>query len=199
MSVKDFIAHNSAGYALVRTPDDPAQREKLSKALTGAGAHIQPEKDGALRVSGLELPRISDLAHDADVRLWELSPHQASLEEAYMRMTNAAVDYRSADDARQGLQQPAPAAPGWGQPYAPQAPAQGPGWGQPQYGPPQPAPGMPNPYAQPPYAQPPYAQPAAPAPAAQPPAAPAPAALPPAAPAPVSATVTTPIKTEDAR
>ena len=49
-----------------------------------------PEQDGALRVSGLELPRISDLAHEAGVRLWELSPHQASLEEAYMRMTNGA-------------------------------------------------------------------------------------------------------------
>ena len=56
-----------------------------------------PEQDGALRVTGLPLPRISDLAHDADVRLWELSPHQASLEEAYMRMTQGAVDYRSTD------------------------------------------------------------------------------------------------------
>jgi ABC-2 type transport system ATP-binding protein len=108
MSVKDFIAHNSAGYALVRTPDDPEQRDKLAKVLSEAGGQVQPEgADGALRVSGLELPRISDLAHEADVRLWELSPHQASLEEAYMRMTNSAVDYRSTQDQRWGLQQTA--------------------------------------------------------------------------------------------
>jgi ABC-2 type transport system ATP-binding protein len=175
MSVKDFIAHNSAGHALVRTPDDPAQREKLSKVLSGAGAEIQPEQDGALRVSGLELPRISDLAHDAGVRLWELSPHQASLEEAYMQMTNSAVDYRSAQDPRQGFGQAAP--------YGPEAPAQGPGRYQPPYGPPQPVPGMPNPYARP---------------AAPPSAAKVPAALPPAAPAPVSAAATTPTKPEDA-
>src|SRR5213595_3478514 len=35
MSVRDFIAHNSAGFARVRTPDsEPQQREKLTAALT---------------------------------------------------------------------------------------------------------------------------------------------------------------------
>ncbi|MBA2944601.1 ABC transporter ATP-binding protein [Streptomyces himalayensis] len=185
MSVKDFISHNSADFARVRTPDtEPQQREKLTAALTEAGGQVLPEQDGALRVTGLPLPRISDLAHDADVRLWELSPHQASLEEAYMRMTQGAVDYRSTIDQRAGLQQqlppgamPPPQAmpvPGQGQPgwYAPPPPQQG---GHPFAMPQTPAgapyasgqPGGPyaagpaagtNPYAQPP-------APAAPAPA----------------------------------
>jgi ABC-2 type transport system ATP-binding protein len=104
MSVRDFISHNSADFARVRTPDtEPQQREKLTSALTEAGGQVLPEQDGALRVMGLPLPRISDLAHDTDVRLWELSPHQASLEEAYMRMTQGAVDYRSTIDQRAGL------------------------------------------------------------------------------------------------
>jgi ABC-2 type transport system ATP-binding protein len=175
---------------------------------------VLPEQDGALRVMGLPLPRISDLAHDVDVRLWELSPHQASLEEAYMRMTQGAVDYRSTIDQKAGLQQPLPPGaqppmpvPGQGQPgwYAPPAPQQGgqqfaPPQGQPPAGPygapvpgaaPAPAPGAPhpNPYAQAP-AQP-VATPAAPAPA-QPAAAPA---APAAAPAP-AADLT---KSEDAR
>ncbi|GAA4775425.1 MULTISPECIES: ABC transporter ATP-binding protein [Streptomyces] len=137
MSVRDFIAHNSAGFARVRTPQgDPGQREKLSAALTGAGGQVLPEQDGALRVTGLALPRISDLAHEADIRLWELSPHQASLEEAYMRMTQGAVDYRSTDDQKAGLQPdqlpggpvPLPDVPevpqqGW---YAPPPPAASP-------------------------------------------------------------------------
>ncbi|MDT0306990.1 ATP-binding cassette domain-containing protein, partial [Streptomyces sp. DSM 44917] len=93
LPVRDFIAQNSTGFARVRTPD--GQREALVRALSAAGAQVQPEEDGALKVFGCELPRISDLAHEADVRLWELSPHQASLEEAYMRMTQGAVDYRS--------------------------------------------------------------------------------------------------------
>lgn len=135
MSVKDFISANSADFARVRTPDtEPQLREKLTSALTEAGGHVLPEQDGALRITGLPLPRISDIAHDSDVRLWELSPHQASLEEAYMRMTQGAVDYRSTIDQKAGLMQPLPPGvqppvpvPGQGQPdwYAPPPPQQG--------------------------------------------------------------------------
>ncbi|MEV5106412.1 ATP-binding cassette domain-containing protein [Streptomyces massasporeus] len=148
MSVTDFISANSADFARVRTPDtEPQQREKLSAALTESGGHVLPEQDGGLRVTGLPLPRISDIAHDHGVRLWELSPHQASLEEAYMRMTQGAVDYRSTIDQKEGLQQPLPPGaqppmpvPGQGQPgwYAPPPPQQGAG---PFAAPPQGAPG----------------------------------------------------------
>ncbi|MEV7883619.1 ABC transporter ATP-binding protein [Streptomyces sp. NPDC002817] len=209
MSVQDFIAANSAGFARVRTPDtDPQLREKLTSALTEAGGHVLPEQDGALRITGLPLPRISDIAHDTDVRLWELSPHQASLEEAYMRMTQGAVDYRSTIDQKAGLQQPLPPGaqppmpvPGQGQPgwYAPPPPQQGGqplvgapgtgpapagayGTGQPPAGPyGAPGAGQPNPYAQtPPQAPQAPAQPSGPAtpPAAQQPAPSAPAAAP---------------------
>ncbi|WP_240982846.1 ABC transporter ATP-binding protein, partial [Streptomyces sp. S3(2020)] len=200
MSVQDFIAANSAGFARVRTPDtDPQLREKLTSALTEAGGHVLPEQDGALRITGLPLPRISDIAHDTDVRLWELSPHQASLEEAYMRMTQGAVDYRSTIDQKAGLQQPLPPGaqppmpvpgqgqPGWyappppqqgGQPAAGPAPAGGYGTGQPPAGPyGAPGAGQPNPYAQtPPQAPQAPAQPSGPAavPATQQPAASAP-------------------------
>ncbi|MBA0051614.1 ABC transporter ATP-binding protein [Streptomyces sp. AJS327] len=162
-SVTEFIAQNSVGFARVRTPDhEPQQREKLTAAVHESGGQAQPEEDGALRVTGLGLPQISDLAHAAGVRLWELSPHSASLEEAYMRMTHTSVDYRSTADARSGLQQPAPAMqgapvmqgvpvqPGWGAPPAPQphampVPGQQ-GWQAP---PPAGAPAMPPPPAQP--------------------------------------------------
>ncbi|MFM9366725.1 ABC transporter ATP-binding protein [Streptomyces sp. Da 82-17] len=148
MSVREFIAANSAGFARVRTPDtEPQQREKLTSALTEAGGQVLPEQDGALRVTGLPLPRISDLAHDADVRLWELSPHQASLEEAYMRLTQGAVDYRSTADQLGGFQQPQPGlAPGMAPGMAPPVPVPGqdqPGW----FPPPAPQQGGPHPYA----------------------------------------------------
>ncbi|WP_330459847.1 ABC transporter ATP-binding protein [Streptomyces sp. NBC_00820] len=205
MSVKDFISANSADFARVRTPDtEPQLREKLTSALTEAGGHVLPEQDGALRVTGLALPRISDLAHESDVRLWELSPHQASLEEAYMRMTQGAVDYRSTIDQKAGLQQPLPPGaqppmpvpgqgqPGWyappppqhgGQPFAPQgqnpyggAPAGG-GYGAPGAG-------APNPYAAPGAPAPnPYAVPVAQAPQAAPAAPARPPVTAPAAPA----------------
>ncbi|MDT9680602.1 ABC transporter ATP-binding protein [Streptomyces sp. TRM76323] len=140
MSVRDFIAANSAGFARVRTPaGEPEQREKLVAVLTGAGGFVLSEPDGALRVTGLPLPRVSDLAHGAGVRLWELSPHQASLEEAYMRLTQTAVDYRSTDDRLAELgpvpEEP-PAVPdvpleGW---YAPPPPAPAPAPGAPAHG-----------------------------------------------------------------
>ncbi|MFE0650650.1 ABC transporter ATP-binding protein [Streptomyces sp. NPDC059534] len=167
MSVTDFISANSADFARVRTPQtEPAQREKLTSVLTEAGGQVLSEPDGALRVTGLALPRISDLAHGADVRLWELSPHQASLEEAYMRLTQGAVDYRSTDDRLAHLQPaPHPGQQGYGMPpqqvvqevpqqgwYAPPPPGHNPYAGAPQA----PAPG---PYAPPPGAPPAVAAP----------------------------------------
>ncbi|MCC8482402.1 ABC transporter ATP-binding protein [Streptomyces parvus] len=109
MSVTDFISANSADFARVRVPEDgPEDRQKLTATLIEAGGRVMSEPGGALRVTGLPLPRISDLAHGCDVRLWELSPHQASLEEAYMRLTQGLVDYRSTDDAKAGLVEPPP-------------------------------------------------------------------------------------------
>ncbi|GFH35665.1 ABC transporter ATP-binding protein [Streptomyces pacificus] len=192
MSVKDFIAHNSAGFARVRTPQtEPQQREKLSAVLTEAGGRVMPEPDGALRVTGLALPAISDLAHGADVRLWELSPHQASLEEAYMRMTQAAVDFRSTDDRKAGLmQQPAPGYDPSAAVTASEVPQQG--W----YAPP--PPGR-NPYASTPPGGAPTGRdphPDTPPAAAPAPAAPAPAGPPAPAAAPADPTESS---TEDAR
>ncbi|MGW1771057.1 ABC transporter ATP-binding protein [Streptomyces sp. NPDC002104] len=109
MSTQDFITHNSAGFARVRTADtDPGGWDTLGSVLTRAGGRVLREPDGALRVTGLELPRISDLAHAAGVRLWELSPHRASLEEAYMRMTQSSVEYTSTEDPRNELWEPEP-------------------------------------------------------------------------------------------
>jgi ABC-2 type transport system ATP-binding protein len=90
--------------------------------LAEAGGQVLSEPDGALRVTGLPLPDISDLAHGVDVRIWELSPHQASLEEAYMRMTQEAVDYRSTDDELAGFAQEET---GYRPPAVPDVPQQG--------------------------------------------------------------------------
>ncbi|MET8656860.1 ABC transporter ATP-binding protein [Streptomyces griseus] len=141
MSVTDFISANSADFARVRVPDDgPGERRKLTASLIEAGGRVMTEPGGALRVTGLPLPRISDLAHGCGVRLWELSPHQASLEEAYMRLTQGLVDYRSTDDAKAGLVEPLPQDPygsadGFAAPEPVEVPQEG--W----YAPPPPVPG----------------------------------------------------------
>ncbi|MFJ3925760.1 ABC transporter ATP-binding protein [Streptomyces sp. NPDC090022] len=126
MGVQEFIAHNSAGFARVRVADtDPNGWETLGEVLVKAGGRVLKEPDGALRVTGLDLPGISDLAHGAGVRLWELSPHRASLEEAYMRMTQSSVEYTSTDDPRAELVAPAPlTVPDWEDEVAPEVPAE---------------------------------------------------------------------------
>jgi ABC-2 type transport system ATP-binding protein len=75
----------------VRTPQAPM----LSDALRRAGARVELELDGALRVEGLDLPEVGDVAFVADVRLHELSRVTASLEAAYLELTGDDVEYRA--------------------------------------------------------------------------------------------------------
>jgi ABC-2 type transport system ATP-binding protein len=75
----------------VRTPQGPL----LADALRRAGGRVALEIDGALRVEGLDLPEVGDVAFLADVRLHELSRVTASLEAAYLALTDDAVEYRA--------------------------------------------------------------------------------------------------------
>jgi ABC-2 type transport system ATP-binding protein len=76
----------------VRTPQGPM----LADALRRAGGHVELEIDGALRVEGLDLTEVGDAAFVADVRLHELSRVTASLEAAYLALTDDDVEYRAA-------------------------------------------------------------------------------------------------------
>jgi ABC-2 type transport system ATP-binding protein len=75
----------------VRTPQGPV----LAAALRQAGGRVQLEYDGALRVEGLDLVAVGDVAFVADVRLHELSRVTASLEAAYLELTGDDVEYRA--------------------------------------------------------------------------------------------------------
>jgi ABC-2 type transport system ATP-binding protein len=75
----------------VRTPQGPM----LADALRRAGARVELEIDGALRIEGLGLPEVGDIAFVADVRLHELSRVTASLEAAYLALTDSDVEYRA--------------------------------------------------------------------------------------------------------
>jgi ABC-2 type transport system ATP-binding protein len=75
----------------VRTPQGPV----LAAALRQAGGRVELEIDGALRVEGLDLVAVGDVAFIADVRLHELSRVTASLEAAYLALTGDDVEYRA--------------------------------------------------------------------------------------------------------
>ena len=76
----------------VRTPQGAdAGRRRVRRA----GGRVELEIDGALRIEGLGLTEVGDVAFVADVRLHELSRVTASLEAAYLDLTDADVEYRA--------------------------------------------------------------------------------------------------------
>jgi len=90
-TVPEFIAANSSQTVRVRTPEQDA----LAKVVAAAGGSVHDEGHGMLVVRGLSADRVGDLAFENALRLHELSPGQASLEEAFMELTAASVEFHA--------------------------------------------------------------------------------------------------------
>jgi ABC-2 type transport system ATP-binding protein len=90
-TVDEFIAANSQKTVRVRTP----QPDVLTKLVTADGATVREDGDGAMVVIGLDPSRVGDLAYDNAVRLHELSPVHASLEQAFMELTASSVQFHA--------------------------------------------------------------------------------------------------------
>jgi len=98
-TVREFIEQNSERAVRVRTPDGPA----LAELVRGAGGKVVPDQADGLLITELALDRIGDLAFDNRIRLHELAPLQASLEQAFMELTKDSVEYHAVSDvAREG-------------------------------------------------------------------------------------------------
>jgi ABC-2 type transport system ATP-binding protein len=91
-TVEDFVSRSGGDAVRVRSPALDTLRELLS----GAGIEVAVEPDGsALSVRGAAIEVIGELAARNAIVLHELSVRQASLEDAYLRMTDADVEYRA--------------------------------------------------------------------------------------------------------
>jgi ABC-2 type transport system ATP-binding protein len=90
-SVDEFIAGASKQRVRVRSP----QADALRGLLGGAGVTVRDADGGALEVQGLAAERIGDLAAANGVTIHELTPQQASLEEAFMDLTREDLEYRA--------------------------------------------------------------------------------------------------------
>jgi ABC-2 type transport system ATP-binding protein len=104
-TVEDFIRQASSDTVRVRT----SEPQRLAIVLAAEGVTIISGKEQAvLEVQGLRSDQIGDLAAEHGIALHELTPEQASLEEAFMRLTHDAVEYHASallptgDDARVG-------------------------------------------------------------------------------------------------
>jgi ABC-2 type transport system ATP-binding protein len=79
---------------LVRSPDAGALADLI--AAEGGKAMAQDPAEGraaVLSVSGLDAPRIGEIAAANRIVLHELTPQLGSLEEAFMEMTAGSVEY----------------------------------------------------------------------------------------------------------
>jgi ABC-2 type transport system ATP-binding protein len=91
-TVADFVKQASEGAPVrVRTPETP----RLCNALARLGAKIESREADVLIVTGITAEQIGDAARAADVAVHELVPQQVSLEDAFMRITRDAVEYRT--------------------------------------------------------------------------------------------------------
>jgi len=93
-SMADFIERNSRSYIRIRSP----QRERLLDVLHEEGVTVIESGSGALEVDGGKAEQIGELAAQHQIVLHELSPQQASLEEAFMQLTAGAVEYHAHAD-----------------------------------------------------------------------------------------------------
>ncbi|MFC4126194.1 ABC transporter ATP-binding protein [Nocardia rhizosphaerae] len=91
-TTKDFIDRASEQTVRVRSP----QLDQLRSLLTSHGMTVREEGDSALLVAGVTSDEVGKVAGTNNVTLYELAPQQASLEEAFMRMTGGAVEYHGA-------------------------------------------------------------------------------------------------------
>ena len=94
-SVDEFVARASKNVVLVRSPE----LDRLRALLAEHGATgFEPRERGAVEVYGLSAEAIGDLAATQQIAIHELTPEQASLEEAFMDLTRGDLEYVSLVD-----------------------------------------------------------------------------------------------------
>jgi ABC-2 type transport system ATP-binding protein len=95
-STEDVIARSTDKSVRVRTPGADRLAEMIAaaggKVVRGSAESGAENGAGLLTVTGLEAPRIGELAASASIVLYELTP-LASLEGAFMELTSGSVEF----------------------------------------------------------------------------------------------------------
>jgi ABC-2 type transport system ATP-binding protein len=92
-TVEEFVARASGSSVTVRTPE----AARLRDLLLGPDVTVTSEQADVLHVQGLNAEQIGTVAWRAHLPVFELALQQASLEQAFMELTQDSVEYRSAD------------------------------------------------------------------------------------------------------
>lgn len=91
--ISEIIAGQDKVRTLVRT-DSP---QELLRALDRPGISGIDKEGGVLEITGADPRLIAETALDRRILVYELTPQQVSLEDAYMGLTRDDVEYRSQD------------------------------------------------------------------------------------------------------
>ena len=89
-SIAEFTQRAAGSHVRVVSPD----AGELGSLLERAGGRLSAGEDGSLAVGGLSAPAVGDLAAEHGLRVHELTPRRASLESAFMELTEDGVEYR---------------------------------------------------------------------------------------------------------
>jgi ABC-2 type transport system ATP-binding protein len=89
--IADILSGASGQRVTVRTPTP----DLLAGAIGGPDVTVQQTADGTLSVSGIGAQQIGEAAAQSGIVLHELTPVTASLEQAYLELTQDEVEYHS--------------------------------------------------------------------------------------------------------
>ena len=96
IAVRDLLKEAGDAKVIIRSPE----AARALALLAAAGATVTSSKADTLSVAGLDAARIADVAAENGLRLTELAPQRATLEEAFMRLTRDAVEFSAGGDGR---------------------------------------------------------------------------------------------------
>jgi ABC-2 type transport system ATP-binding protein len=92
-STAEFLSAASGNVVRVRSP----QAAELRRLLVGPDVTVEALEPGYLEVHGLTAAQIGDAAAANGFAIHELTPRQASLEEAFMDLTREDIEFRAAE------------------------------------------------------------------------------------------------------
>jgi ABC-2 type transport system ATP-binding protein len=99
-STAEFLEAASGNVVRVRSP----QATELARLLVGPEVTLEALEPGYLEVHGLTAAQIGDAAAAKGFAVHELTPQQASLEEAFMNLTREEIEFKAADlDAEEAV------------------------------------------------------------------------------------------------
>ena len=95
-SMADIVAKSRRNDVLVRT--EVADRDRLSGELSGMGFAVLPEGADGIAVTGATTEEVGRAAHALGVALLELTARVASLEDAFLELTDSDQQYKVGGD-----------------------------------------------------------------------------------------------------